>query len=116
VADALSPYDISELVVSGGGAHNPAVMAALGRHVPAPVRTSDELGLPADGKEAVLWALLGFLTWYGVPVTTDSARPPRVLGRISPGAGPLVLPTPAGAPTRLRVRPGHDLTTEACPA
>ena len=116
VTDALAPYDVTEMVVSGGGARNPAVMAALARHLPAPVRTSDELGLPVDGKEAVLWALLGFLTWYGVPVTTDSARSPRVLGRISPGAGPLVLPTPADAPTRLRVRPGHDLITEACSA
>jgi anhydro-N-acetylmuramic acid kinase len=52
----------------------------------------------------VLWALLGFLTWYGVPLTTGS-HPARVLGRISPGAGPLVLPPPAAtAPTRLTVQ------------
>jgi anhydro-N-acetylmuramic acid kinase len=68
-----------------------------------PLRTSDELGLPVDGKEVVLWALLGFLTWHGVPVSTapTGTRPPRVLGRISPGDEPLVLPTPVAAPTRL---------------
>jgi anhydro-N-acetylmuramic acid kinase len=116
VADALAPYDVTEVVASGGGVRNPSLMAALARHLPVPVRSSDELGLPADGKESVLWALLGFLSWHGVPVTTDpaSGRPPRVLGRITPGAQPLVLPPPLRPPTRLRVRtPDHDLATEA---
>jgi anhydro-N-acetylmuramic acid kinase len=116
VADALASYDVTEVVASGGGVRNPSLMAALARHLPVPLRSSDELGLPADGKEAVLWALLGFLSWHGVPVTTDpaSGRPPRVLGRITPGAQPLVLPPPLHPPTRLRVRtPDHDLATEA---
>ena len=52
----------------------------------------------------MLWALLGFLTWYGVPRTTG-AHPARLLGRISPGAVPLTLPPPAAVtPTALRVR------------
>lgn len=107
VADALAPYPVGEVVASGGGTRNPSLMGALARHLDAPLRTSDELGLPVDGKEAVLWALLGFLTWYGVPVTTDpaSGRPPRVLGRITPGARPLVLPAPIDAPARLRLQP-----------
>ncbi len=94
------------MVAAGGGTANPVLMAALRRHLgPVPLRTSDELGLPADGKESVLWALLGFLTWHGVPVTTGSGdRPARVLGRISPGDAPLVLPTPARPPTGLRTR------------
>lgn len=105
VAGALRPYDVTDVVASGGGTHNPTLMAALARHLPVPVRTSDELGLPADGKEAVLWGLLGFLTWHGVPVGTapGSVRTPRVLGRISPGNAPLVLPTPADQPSRLVV-------------
>ena len=31
------------------------------------LRSTDELGLPADAKEAYLVALLGWLTWHGVP-------------------------------------------------
>lgn len=103
VAEAVLPHRPTEVVASGGGTANPALMAALDRCL-GDVRllTSDERGLPADGKEVVLWALLGFLTWHGVPVSTGS-HPARVLGRISPGDQPLTLPAPVPAPARLRV-------------
>lgn len=103
VADAVRPHRPVEVVASGGGTRNPVLMAALADRLDVPLRTSDELGLPVDGKEVVLWALLGFLTWHGVPVSTapPGTRPPRVLGRISPGDAPLVLPTPITAPARL---------------
>lgn len=105
VADAVRPHHPDEVVASGGGVHNPTLMAALDRHLDGvPLRTSDELGLPADGKEAVLWALLGLLTWYGVPVSTG-AHPPRVLGRITPGLTALRLPPPGPPPQRLRLHP-----------
>ena len=72
-------------------------MAALaGRLGDVPLLTSDDCGLPSDGKESVLWALLGFLTWHGVPVATGERRP-RVLGRLTPGDEPL-------APARPRAR------------
>lgn len=107
VADAVAPHRPEEVVASGGGVHNPVLMAALRRHLGGvPLRTSDEHGLPVDGKEVVLWALLGFLTWYGVPVGTG-AHPPRVLGRITPGTGPLTLPPPARPPQRLRLHPAR---------
>lgn len=108
VADALRPHAVTEVVASGGGTRNPVLMAALARHLDAPLRTSDGLGLPAGGKEAVLWALLGFLTWHGVSVGTAYARPPRVLGRISPGNDPLVLPVPITPPTRLVVHAAQE--------
>jgi anhydro-N-acetylmuramic acid kinase len=63
-------------------------------------------GLPADGKEAYLFALLGFLTWHGLPGTVPGATGsavPRVLGRISPGNAPLRLPDSAEPPDGLRV-------------
>ena len=110
VARALRPHGVMGVVVSGGGVHNPALMAALRRRLDGVrVVVSDELGIPADAKEAVMWALLGFLTWHGVPGTTlaTGAEAPRVLGRITPGAEPLRLPPPANAyhkqPRRLRV-------------
>lgn len=105
VADAVRPHRPDEVVASGGGVHNPTLMAALARRLDGvPLRTSDELGLPPDGKESVLWALLGFLTWYGVPVSTG-ASPPRVLGRITPGLTALRLPSPVPPPRRLRLHP-----------
>ena len=110
VARALAPFGVLGVVASGGGVHNPALMAALRHRLGgAQLVTSDELGIPVDAKEAVMWALLGFLTWHGVPGSTPApgAEAPRVLGRITPGADPLRLPPPANAyhrqPRRLRV-------------
>jgi anhydro-N-acetylmuramic acid kinase len=86
---------------------NPVLVAALRAALaPVPLRPSDELGLPVDGKEAYLTALLGALSWHGlpgVPAGATGSRAPRVLGRFSPGAGPLRLPEPAGPVRTLRV-------------
>jgi anhydro-N-acetylmuramic acid kinase len=109
VADNCLAQGITEVVASGGGIRNPALLAALRRRLaPVPLTTSDARGLPSDGKEAYLFALLGFLTWHQVPGVLPRAtgsRIPRVLGRISPGDAPLRLPDPAPAPRRLRIAP-----------
>ncbi|MFD7656554.1 anhydro-N-acetylmuramic acid kinase [Actinosynnema sp. NPDC059797] len=84
------------VIGSGGGMRNPALVDALRRHVD--LRASDEFGLPADGKEAYLAALLGFLTWHGLPANVPSATGaagPRPLGSITPGRFPPRLPEPA---------------------
>jgi anhydro-N-acetylmuramic acid kinase len=103
VAGALRPYRVAEVVVSGGGARNPVLLGALRHQLPEPRwRTSDELGLPSDAKEAYLVALLGALTWHGragtVPGGTGALHP-SVLGRITPA--PPDAPT---APRRLRLQ------------
>lgn len=107
VADALAPLGIAELHVSGGGVHNVTVMRGLARALPdTRVGTSDGIGLGADEKEAVLMALIGWLSWHGVPGALPSATGAsggRVLGSFTPGAGPLRLPAPRPAPHRLRV-------------
>jgi anhydro-N-acetylmuramic acid kinase len=110
-ANASGP--VLEVVASGGGVRNPVLLEALKRHLaPAAVVRSDERGLPSDAKEVYLFALLGFLTWHGLPgVAADrdgggvtGSRVRRVLGRISPGAQPLRLPEPAATePLRLEV-------------
>ncbi|MGP4092333.1 anhydro-N-acetylmuramic acid kinase, partial [Streptomyces sp. KR55] len=66
VADAVRAVGATEVIASGGGARNPVLMAMLGDQLPGvPVRASDELGLPADAKEAYAFAVLGFLTAHG---------------------------------------------------
>ncbi|MFC9641656.1 anhydro-N-acetylmuramic acid kinase [Streptomyces mirabilis] len=106
VADAVRSVGATEVIASGGGTRNPALMAMLEAELPGvPVRTSDALGLPAAAKEAYAFAVLGFLTLHGLtgtdPVSTG-ARHPSVLGSITPGRGGLRLPPRAGAaPVRL---------------
>ncbi|ALG13055.1 anhydro-N-acetylmuramic acid kinase [Kibdelosporangium phytohabitans] len=81
------------VVASGGGVRNPALMAALARRLD--VVTSDELGIPSGAKEAYLTALLGFLTWHGIPADPRTGAGPRLLGGITPGRDPLRMPAPA---------------------
>ncbi len=105
VTDACRAHGVRTVVASGGGLRNPSLVHALRRRIH--VVASDDLGLPSDAKEAYLTALLGWLTWHGLPATVPEAtgaRGPRLLGSITPGAGPLALPAVAARPvTRLRI-------------
>jgi anhydro-N-acetylmuramic acid kinase len=108
LADAARRHGLSDLVLSGGGSQNATTLAWLRAALPGTaVRTSDELGVPAQAKEALAFAVLGYLTWHSLPGSVPAAtgaRTPSVLGSITPGAGPLVLPPPAGvAPAWLRL-------------
>jgi anhydro-N-acetylmuramic acid kinase len=108
IADACESHGagrVGRVVASGGGVHNPALVAALVRHLSADLVTSDDLGIPSDAKEAYLTALLGFLTWHGIPANPPTgADGPRLLGSIPPGRGPLCLPAPAATSvSKLRV-------------
>jgi len=47
-----------EVYASGGGAHNPILMGAIGRLLGKNIRLIDELGVAGDAKEAVLFAVL----------------------------------------------------------
>lgn len=110
VADACRARGVTRLVVSGGGTHNPVMMRMIAEELPG-VRmlSSDDLGVPGDAKEALAFAVLGFLTVHGLPGTLPSATGARhasLLGSITPGRGPLRLPAAAGAaPRALRVTP-----------
>jgi anhydro-N-acetylmuramic acid kinase len=111
VAGALRPFGLLDLLVAGGGTRNPRLMAELLARLPdVRVRPTDELGVPEAAKEALVFAIIGFLTVCGLPATVPSctgAARASVLGCITPGAGPLPAP-PAAAlsvPTRLVVRP-----------
>ncbi|MFJ5994863.1 anhydro-N-acetylmuramic acid kinase [Streptomyces sp. NPDC092370] len=93
-------------VTSGGGTRNPVLMAMLGESLRGvPVRTSDELGLPSDAKEAYAFAVLGFsdpARAAGHGTGEHGARRPSVLGSVTPGRdGPRLPPPAARQPTRL---------------
>ena len=75
-----------EVIVCGGGSRNPVLMAMLRRELPdCRVRIMDELGIDADAKEAVSFALLAVRTirsqWGNVPSATG-AKGPAVLGKV----------------------------------
>ena len=72
---------------SGGGAHNPALLAALARHLPAAhFALTDALGVPGDAKEAILFAVLANEAVAGQPVAIGAGRqrvPAVGLGKVS---------------------------------
>jgi len=108
VGDACRAHRLDELVVAGGGVRNPVLLARIAdRCAPARIRLIDEFGLPAQAKEAYLFALLGFLSAHGLPgavASATGARTAAILGSFIPGRGPLRLPAPAPRqPRRMRV-------------
>jgi anhydro-N-acetylmuramic acid kinase len=108
VADAVRQVGATELIASGGGTLNPTLMAMLRGELPGiGVSTSDQLGLPSAAKEALAFAVLGFLTAHGLPGTIPSctgARHASVLGSVTPGRHGLPRPDgPVVVPTRLRI-------------
>lgn len=109
VADAVRSA-ATEVVASGGGTRNPVLMAALREELPGVVvRTSDELGVPSQAKEALAFAVLGWHTWYGLPGVlpgATGARHPSVLGSVTPGADGRFPPgrvAAVGQPWRLEI-------------
>ncbi|QDE36179.1 anhydro-N-acetylmuramic acid kinase [Microbacterium foliorum] len=108
VAQDVRAAGIRFLAVSGGGCHNPLIMQGLRDALPdVEVVLADELGAPVDSKEAILFALIGWCTMHGVAAVTPGgtgAREPRILGTITPGAGPLRMPEPVAQVRSLTLR------------
>ena len=81
---------VDELIASGGGAHNCAIMGHLAALLPGvAIATSGDFGISIDAKEAIAFAVLAYQTWRGragnLPSATG-ARRAAVLGRITPGS------------------------------
>jgi anhydro-N-acetylmuramic acid kinase len=80
-----------EFVVAGGGAKNDVLMGMLReglKPLGVKVRLMEELGVPAQAKEAVAFALLAWLSWFGVAGNVPSATGAQravVLGKICRG-------------------------------
>jgi anhydro-N-acetylmuramic acid kinase len=78
-----------DFIVSGGGARNQTLMEMLHQELEplgCAVQSSDDLGLPAEAKEAAAFALLAYETWHrrpgNIPSATGAARP-AILGEIT---------------------------------
>jgi anhydro-N-acetylmuramic acid kinase len=78
----------AEVIVSGGGVHNPQIMGHLAAFLPtASIASSAAYGIDPDGKEAVAFAVLAYETWRRRPANLPSATGARrtvILGAITP--------------------------------
>ena len=74
------------MIVSGGGAHNPLVMAQLQAALPGiEILDSAELGVPQDAKEAFAFAVLAYESFHGRPANlpgSTGAKQAAILGKI----------------------------------
>jgi anhydro-N-acetylmuramic acid kinase len=77
---------LAQLIVSGGGARNPLLLAQLSAALAGiEVVTSEALGLPGDAKEAFIFAILANETRESRPANLPSATGasrPAILGKI----------------------------------
>ena len=91
IADAYRrwiPEPVTEVLLAGGGSKHPLLVEMLrARLAPLVFRPFDELYFDAEAKEAVAFALLGYLHLTrqpgNVPRATG-ARGPRILGKLTP--------------------------------
>lgn len=104
IARGIAPLGATRVVASGGGIRNPLLWERLAAHlVPVPLLDTDALGIPADGKEALLIALLGYLGAHGLPGTV-----PRADGTAHTGARRCVVLGSLTPPHALRGLPGDS--------
>ncbi|MBZ5528232.1 MAG: anhydro-N-acetylmuramic acid kinase [Acidobacteriia bacterium] len=91
IVDALCRFvlpktKIDQLIVSGGGAKNPLILAQLSAALPQiELLPSSQLGVPVEAKEAYAFALLAYETWHcraGNLPSATGARGPAILGKI----------------------------------
>jgi anhydro-N-acetylmuramic acid kinase len=89
IALAVREYQTAstDLIVSGGGVHNPGIMGMLAAYLPGvAISTSTDHGIDADAKEAIAFAVLAHQTWRRQPSNAPSAtgaRHPAILGDIT---------------------------------
>jgi len=108
VANELRRWHVREVFASGGGTRNPTLMRELAIRLPGvALKTIDEYGIPSAAKEALVFAIVGFLTLHNLPATVASctgASRSTVLGSITPGRAPLLLEERRQMPLRATIR------------
>ena len=95
IADAVNrwvrpAHDPECMILSGGGAFNPTLVALLGKELPEmKIAKSEDYGIGSDAREAVAFAILGNETVFNQPGNVPGAtgaEHPVVLGKITPGS------------------------------
>jgi len=78
---------VEELIIGGGGSHNKFMTERLKKNLPrVNVKFTSDFGIPVDAREAVSFAILGFLTLSKIAGNIPSATGARrsvILGKIS---------------------------------
>lgn len=92
IAMEISPLagtaGVKEVLVSGGGSRNKTLLEYLATSLPSgmEVNITDALGIPADAKEAVAFAVLGYQCYKGryntLPSATGASKP-VVMGKMA---------------------------------
>jgi anhydro-N-acetylmuramic acid kinase len=76
-----------ELIASGGGTHNPQIMAQISAFLPdCRITTTAEFGIDPDAKEAIAFAILAYRTWNhqtGNLPSATGARRAVILGKVT---------------------------------
>jgi anhydro-N-acetylmuramic acid kinase len=94
IADAFRRFilpraNIQELIVAGGGANNPLMMAQLTAGLPGiEIVPSESFGVPTEAKEAFAFAILAYEAYHGRANNLSSATGARhsaVLGKLVHG-------------------------------
>jgi anhydro-N-acetylmuramic acid kinase len=76
----------TEVIVAGGGRHNPEIMKALAARLPMPVRAAEDHGWRGDSIEAEAFAYLAARTARGLPISfpkTTGVPAPMTGGKIA---------------------------------
>jgi anhydro-N-acetylmuramic acid kinase len=83
----IPQHETHQLIISGGGARNPLILAQIAAALPQmDIVPSAELGVPTDAKEAFAFALMAYETFHQRPANLPSATGasgPAILGKIS---------------------------------
>jgi anhydro-N-acetylmuramic acid kinase len=91
VADAINRFvaprmRVDDLIVSGGGLHNPVILRGLAERLPnLKISPSDAFGVNSDAKEAIAFAILAHESFHRRPANLPSAtgaRHPCILGKL----------------------------------
>lgn len=94
IADALHRFvfphmRVDDVIVAGGGAKNPLMMAQLSADLPdVQIYPAEEFGVPAEAKEAFAFAILAYEAFHGRPNNLPSATGARraaVMGKLVHG-------------------------------
>lgn len=86
-ASLKSAGGASTLIVSGGGVRNPVLLSAISDVLAAEqcsVVSSAERGIEPAHKESLLFALVGYCSAHGLPITLDARVGARVAGMTTP--------------------------------